>query len=86
MTTDTTNTGRLPNTANKLDNDLISSTSGPSHTTTKSDVYDRREQRAIGHFIEMVYKTFECERSIHGQSISYRGVLKELQREHACYD
>jgi hypothetical protein len=50
------------------------------------DLYDRKERRAIGHFIEMADKQFEKEKESGGESASYRGVIKELQRRHDCHD
>lgn len=43
-------------------------------------IYDRREQRAIGHFIDLVHDLAIK------KGISYFEAIKKLQEEHGCYD
>ena len=44
------------------------------------DIYDRREQRAIGHFIDMVeWQSKQNNETIHD-------AMSSLQRKHHCYD
>lgn len=55
-------------------------------TDTTAETFNRAEQRAIGHFLTLVDKQFAKDRENYGPGISYKGVVKELQQEHGCYD
>jgi hypothetical protein len=49
-------------------------------------VYDRKEQRAIGHFIEKLTSSLRKKDRSVARAFHIEGVIKQLQREYGCYD
>lgn len=50
-------------------------------------VYDRKEQRAIGHFIDMVRKrALELREKSLDKGTYYCTAMEEIQKEQSCYD
>lgn len=59
----------------------------PPHYAAKNSVYDRKEQRAIGHFLEMVKtRAQELHEKSPDKSTYYCTAMEQLQEEHFCYD
>jgi len=55
--------------------------------TTKPKLFDRKEERAIGHFITMIERRAEKKMLKTGKlEGSHYAAMKELQKEFGCYD
>lgn len=52
---------------------------GPNAYTTK-DIFDRKEQRAVGYFIDLAKKLSE------EADVPLSEAIDRLQKEHFCYD